>query len=228
MFILFGIRKLSSYFFNRKMLCRILYPLLFCWVLVVSNALHLSRQQMYSARGILMHPGATEFHKTQIQNVLYVAYEKWAIKQAVLFKGSHYYQCRDISIDELVLAGKWGLFKSTTRYNGRSTFVTYADIYVRSELFRFMNSRLKGQKIGVAENPEELESTTMDSLFPSRLDYLEGLNVDAATKRMFALKFDQEKQKPRSNARIAELMCCSEETVRKSLAEIYNQNINGI
>jgi hypothetical protein len=218
------------------MLCRILYrilyrilrTLLFFGVLPFIQSLHLSRQQMYSARGILMHPGATEFHKTQIQNVLYVAYEKWAIKQAVLFKGSHYYLCRDISIDELVLAGKWGLFKSTTRYNGRSTFISYAEIYVRSELFRFMNSRLKGKKIGVAEDPEEIESTTMESLFPSRLDYLEGLNVDAATKRMFALKFDQEKQKPRSNARIAELMCCSEETVRKSLAEIYNQNINGI
>ena len=211
------------------MLCRVLYrilyrilyrTLLFFGVLPFIQSLHLSRQQMYSARGILMHPGATEFHKTQIQNVLYVAYEKWAIKQAVLFKGSHYYLCRDISIDELVLAGKWGLFKSTTRYNGRSTFITYADIYVHSELCRFMNSRLKGQKIGIVEDPEELESTTaleLESLFPSRLDYLEGLNVDAATKRMFALKFNQETQRPRSNARIAELMCCSEETVRKRL-----------
>ena len=203
------------------MLC-LLYTLLFFWVLIVSKAIHLSRQQMYSARGILMHPGATEFHKTQIQNVLYVAYEKWAIKQAVLFKGSHTYLCRDIAIDELVLAGKWGLFKSTTRYNGRSTFITYADIYVRSELLRFMNSRLKGQKIGIVEDPEELESNPgLDSLFPSRLDYLEGLNVDAATKRMFALKFNQETQKPRPNIRIAELMCCSEETVRKRLDNLF-------
>lgn len=206
-----------------------LYTLLFFGVLPFIQSLHLSRQQMYSARGILMHPGATEFHKSQIQNVLYVAYEKWAIKQAVLYKGSHYYQCRDISIDELVLAGKWGLFKSTARYNGRSTFITYADIYIHSELCRFMNSRLKGNKVGLVDDPEEIESLNSPlEMVKTRIDHLQGLNVDAATKRMFALKFDQETQRPRPNARIAELMCCSEETVRKSLAEIYNQNINGI
>lgn len=202
----------------------LLFVLFFC---VQASALHLTRQQMYSIRGILMHPGATEFHKTQIQNVLYVAYEKWAIKQAVIFKGFHSYKCRDIAVNELVLAGKWGLFKSTARYNGRSTFISYAEIYVHSELLRFMNSRLKGKKIGVAEDVNELESNSdpLDALIPTRLDYLKGLNVDSKTRRMFALKFDEENQRIRSNKHVGELMCCSEETVRTAL---HNINMDSV
>ena len=197
----------------------LLFALLFC---VQLSALYLTNQQMYSIRGILMHPGATEFHKTQIQNVLYVAYEKWAIKQAVVFKKFHYYKCRDIAADELILAGKWGLFKSTARYNGRSSFVSYAEIYVHSELLRFMNSRLKGTKIDLAKYPNELASTIVpvDPLIPSRLDYLTGLNVNPATRRMLALKFDEENQRIRSNKHVGELMCCSEETVRTTLNKI--------
>jgi hypothetical protein len=181
---------------------------------------------MYSVRGILRHPGATEFQKQQIQNILYVAYEKWAIKQAGIFKRFHVYKCRDIALDELVLAGKWGLFKSTTNYNGQSAFISYAELYIHSELLRFMNSRLKGKKIGIVYDTNDLESNLdFDSIRSSRLDYLQGLNVDPATRRMFALKFDEDKQKIRSNKHVAELMCCSEETVRMNLNSINPESM---
>lgn len=176
---------------------------------------------MYSARGILMHPAATEFHKSQIQNILYVAYEKWAIKQALTFKRFHSYKCRDISHNELILAGKWGLFKSTVKYNGSSTFISYAEIYIHSELLRFMNSRLKGTRTGSMEYPDLLESDMKPSIPP--LDITSEIEFhDAATKRMFYIKYADS---PRSNRAVAELMCCSEETVRQKLGKISPNDI---
>jgi hypothetical protein len=210
-----------------------IYTLLFAVLLFgcLANAFHLTRQQMYSIRGILMHPGATQYQKAKIQQILYSAYEKWAIKQAVVFKKNNKYKCRDASTSELVLASKFGLAQSSKNYNGRSAFVSYSEIYVNSELLKCMNNRLKGRKIGVIFNVEEMKSTEfgkkveysqdyethiLNNSYPY-LDYCQGLNLDATTKRMMALKFDYETQTVRSNKHIAELMCCSEETVRLTL-----------
>lgn len=108
----------------------------------VIHSLHLSPNQMYSARGLLMNPRLTKDQRASIQNLLYVSHEKWAIKKATDFKQLHHYKCRDISIDELALSGKIGLLKSSRKYNGGSPFVKFSEIYVKSELLRAMTARL--------------------------------------------------------------------------------------
>ena len=183
--------------------------------------LHLTHQQSFLARQILTHPEATEMHKYRVKSILYIAYEKWAIRRAVDFKRLHKYKCRNISFDELILAAKLGLHKSTNRYNGRSRFVSYAEIYVHSELLMFMSRRLKETNTWAPiTRPFAMKSTET----PHPLDLVEReyeeSNLDASTQRILRLKYTNP---VRSNAQVAELMCCSEETIRKKIKNSTSQ-----
>ena len=223
-----------------------------CMILVlffaIIQTLHLSPKQMYSVRGILMHPGITVAQRSSIQNLLYVTHEKWAIKRAMEFKEFHRYKCRDISVDELALSSKIGLLKSSKKYNGHSSFVTFSEIYVMSEMLRTLTNRLsvtscisQKNRMKSPSSPSSINITNTnrirriysytDSLRsnqPQPLDHIQTnefyaslwQNIDTLdrfTKCAIRAKYDFEFNVIRSNKRVAELMCCSEETVRKSV-----------
>lgn len=219
-----------------------LFVFIYCSILALMRAIHLSPEQMYSARGLLLHPQLTSAQRSHVQNLLYRSHEKWAIKKAKEFKQFHKYKCGDISLDELVLSGKMGLFKSSRKYDGRTGFTRFAEIYVKSELIRTMTSRLSftnsvSRKTRMAKNTnatrilEQIDSLV--EILPSQHNpHLEhiykqeyysqiwgkiGNFDDAFTKRVFWLKYDREFKSQRSNADVAELMCCSEEYVRQKL-----------
>jgi len=237
------------------------------------ETLHLTPQQMYSARGLLMNPALTVAQRQSVQNLLYVSHEKWAIKKAKEFKQLHHYKCRDISTDELVLTSRIGLLKSSKKYDGRSAFVRFSEIYVKSELLRTLTMRLsitncistrdrlksKNTPTNVTRVVEMLdrlvpsETTTPEEnqktseFYKSVWQFVDTLRrtpdakrkefedsssaaeegfrrehvgrIDAFTKRIIWLKYDYEFKVQRSNRQIAELMCCSEETVRKSVVK---------
>jgi len=187
-----------------------------------------------------------------LQNLLYVTHEKWAIKKAMEFKQLHQFKCRDISTRELALSSKIGLLKSSRIYDGRSHFVRFSDIFVKSELLRTMTSRLSVTScISVKDRmkskqptpsksteyanthtnthtngnarvmssmewvPSPTETFQTTELYEMPWKYIDSL--DAFTKHVIWLKYDGEFQIQRSNKQIAELMCCSEETVRKAI-----------
>jgi len=79
--------------------------------------------------------------KEIINNVLYKAYEKWAIKKAIEFKTLHKYKCKNIKTDELILSSKMGLFKSIQKYNGKYPFINYSSIYIHSELCKLLTEK---------------------------------------------------------------------------------------
>lgn len=106
------------------------------------SSIYLSTGQMQDIRSLLGNSELTHIQRGSLQNLLYVTHEKWAVKKATEFKHFHGFKCRDISIRELVLSSKIGLLKSSRKYDGRSHFVRFADIYVKSELLRTMSSRL--------------------------------------------------------------------------------------
>ena len=72
--------------------------------------------------------------RKKVNNILYLGYEKWAIKKALEFKKIHIYKCSRIPEKELILYAKYGLYKSVINYNGRNNFVNYSNIYIQSEL----------------------------------------------------------------------------------------------
>ena len=209
---------------------------------VCIKTLHLSPKQMYSARGLLMNPTITSVQRESVQKLLYSAHEKWAIKKAVEFKQLHRYKCRDISTSELVLSSKIGLLKSSRNYDGRAAFNRYAEMYVKSELLRTLSMRLsitncisvkdrmKSNKqtniTRVVEtlnsmitikstNPTPLANSAENEFYRNAWAYVDTLDV--FTKRVVWTKYNYEFKVQNSNKQIAELMCCSEETVRKAI-----------
>ena len=207
---------------------------------VLIETLHLTPKQMYSARGLLMNPTITQPQRESIQKLLYSAHEKWAIKKAIEFKQLHRYKCWDISADELILSSKIGLLKSSRRYNGLSPFAKFSEIYVKSELLRTLTMRLSmtsciSMKDRMKSNRTEsirrtvsavnhiLKSDTQTPIMNSvekefyRTAWAYVNTLDVFTKRTVWLKYDYEFKVIHSNKQIAELMCCSEETVRKAI-----------
>ena len=213
---------------------------LFVFVLVVES-LHLSPQQMYSIRGLLLKSPLNQDQRASLQNLLYVTHQSWAVKQAVKFKELHRYKCRDITTEELVLSSKFGLLKSSKQYDGRTTFVRFSDIYVRSELLRTMTTRLsvtscvsqkdrmrsaKNRTTAIPKPPYSYKGPLLSSepqpqckqmranFYEFAWQYVDTL--DAFTKHVVTLKYDYEFNVKNTNRYIANLMCCSEETVRKA------------
>jgi RNA polymerase sigma factor (sigma-70 family) len=194
-----------------------------------------------------------------INKVLYLSYEKWAIKKSIEFKKFHKFKCKNICKDDLIVSGKMGLFKSIKNYNGKSSFMYFSEIYVKGELFKTLTDsfslssipksvRIKNKKhfsdeqiieykklltpklIDYSKNwqfdkiyNKNTENTEINIL--NKFEKMESIkelwrkieNLEPFLKRIFFLKFDYEFNIVRSNRHISELMCCSEENIRKNL-----------
>ena len=74
------------------------------------------------------------------EKILYKYFEKWAISKAYEFKKLHKYKCSNIFIEDLIIGSKIGLLKSVRKYNGKSPFPNYANIYIKSELLKILTS----------------------------------------------------------------------------------------
>ena len=70
-----------------------------------------------------------------LNKILYIYYEKWAINQAYTFKKLHNFKCRQIKIDELQIYSLKGLIDGIKNYNGKSNFLEYIKIYIEGCLF---------------------------------------------------------------------------------------------
>jgi hypothetical protein len=192
---------------------------------LVANAssIYLTKRQMYLARGILLNPRATPAQRASVQSLLYTSHENWAIKQAREFK-CRFQSCKNIPTKDFILSSKLGLLKSLRKYNGATPFVRFSEIYVKSELIRTLKLHSKSNVIATIENPETIESSQESAPSSSNTDFYETAwsyvnTFDAFTVRVLHLKYDPEFAVKSSNRQIANIMCCSEETVRKSVAK---------
>jgi len=226
----------------------ILLSVLFAIQFFLATSLHLSPQQLYSIRGLLLKSPLNQDQRASLQNLLYVTHQSWAVKQAVKFKELHYYKCRDITTEDLVLSSKFGLLKSSRIYDGRTTFTRFSEIYVRSELLRTMTTRLsvttcvsakdrmKSAKTRTKSipNPPYSYQGPITSLEPrpyckqKRTNFYDFVwqyvdTLDAFTKRAVTLKYDYEFNVKNTNRNIATLMCVSEETLRKTFNQFSTE-----
>jgi RNA polymerase sigma factor (sigma-70 family) len=96
---------------------------------------NLSNIQWKQINSVLSHPKITPIIRNKINQLIYSKYETWAIHKAYVFKQNHKYNCRNINIQDLILYSLEGLQKATTKYNGKSSFHTYAEIYVNGQLY---------------------------------------------------------------------------------------------
>jgi len=208
-------------------------------------------------------------NRDKSEKILYKYFEKWAINKAYEFKRFHKYKCTNIFIEDLIIASKIGLHKSVRKYNGKSSFTNYANIYIKSELLKILTShfslsilpksyRIKS-KTNMSNNDiiiyKQLLNTNIihsdDTWQLEKMYYTNkyndnilnninnnfkleeiintiNLSLTPFLKRIFYLKYSIDFKPIRSNKCIAELMCCSEEYIRKSLITISYiiKNIN--
>ena len=87
---------------------------------------HLNSYQMNLINKLVQNPILSNKERETVNNILYKAYEKWAIKQAINFKLLHKYKCDNIKTEELIFYSKIGLFKSIQKYNGKYNFINYS------------------------------------------------------------------------------------------------------
>jgi hypothetical protein len=84
----------------------------------------------------LKNPSLDINKRNSINKILFYSYEKWAIKKAIEFKKFHYHKCKNIVLDDLIVASKVGLYKSVKKYNGKTTFIFFSYFYIKGELLK--------------------------------------------------------------------------------------------
>jgi RNA polymerase sigma factor (sigma-70 family) len=95
---------------------------------------HLSFESYKIITNLIRRNDISLNQRNKINKIMYISFEKWAIKRAYNFKYKHPYKSARVPVDELVLHSKVGLFKSIKNYNGRSNFTHYSSFYVDNEL----------------------------------------------------------------------------------------------
>jgi DNA-directed RNA polymerase specialized sigma subunit len=187
--------------------------------------------------------------REKINKILYISYEKMAIKQAISFKKIHYHKCKNIDKNDLIVSGKIGLFHSINKYNGNSSFINFVNFYIKIELLKTLTSHYSSSRVPKYIRMKKKTNFSKDELSMYKknmgsyiIDYdwvnkmhcieepkmykyeetWEKINDldDVFVKRIIYLKYDIEFNKIRNNKRIAQLMCCSEECIRKGLKNI--------
>lgn len=172
-----------------------------------------------------------EHIQIKTRNVIYEYYESWAIQQSHVFKQYHSYLCRDIRGDDLVMYGCIGLKKATVNYDPTKCglFTKYADFYVKGELYKGVRKikpiLLCSNNMGDIQPPLIYNKKNGHDegieLFTEKWGFLKEDLTDFEY-RCVIYKYSFEFVKEMSNARVAELMVCSEETVRKALLKANN------
>jgi len=180
------------------------------------------------------------------QKIHYILFERhiplvYGITNA--FRNEHYRKSKNIGKDDMISYACKGLYDAVKKYNGRSSFVYYAKIYINGELYNcltinnpitIMSKQQRRQKV---ENTQSEYFEIRKNIYLDKRDYLPSVkqlpnvivysymetwnkinSFPPFVKRCFHLKFDFYFNKVRSNRHVAELMCCKEEWVRRNIA----------
>ena len=102
--------------------------------LTLISSLYLTSSQFKTINNLLLHPKLTSYQKNKLDLIIYKSFEKYAIKQANIYKNKHFYKCKNINIDDLIICSKFGLYKSIKKYNPKYPIMDHMKIYIKSEM----------------------------------------------------------------------------------------------
>lgn len=132
--------------------------------LFVSYCFHLNNYQINLINSLIKSNKLSHIQRNKINNIIYISYEKWAIKKAVEFKKFHKYKCQDISTSELILSSKIGLFKSIKKYNGNYSFINFSEFYVKGELLRTLTNSFSFSSVDKKIRIQSKKNTSHEEL----------------------------------------------------------------
>ena len=94
----------------------------------------LTNDQWNTIKNLLKKDDLSDYHKKQIHHLLYTKYENIAYWKAYQFKKLHNYKCSHLSVMELSLYSKMGLYKAIQKYNPQYSFYGFISLYIHNEL----------------------------------------------------------------------------------------------
>ena len=157
--------------------------------LCVCYCLHLTNNQINLVNNLIKLNKLTTIQRSKINKIMYISYEKWAIKKAIDFKKFHKHKCENVDISELILSSKFGLFKSIQNYNGKTLFTYFSEFYVKGELLKTLTNSyaLSGvdKKIRIKSKANLSSEELMkykQNLKPRLISYSENWKFDKLTK----------------------------------------------
>lgn len=96
----------------------------------------ITNEQWNHIKNILKNKSTNPSIKKKVHHILYTKYENMAYWKAYQFKKFHSYKCRDISLAELSLYSKIGLYKAIQNYNPNYQLYPFMKIYIQGELYK--------------------------------------------------------------------------------------------
>jgi len=219
------------------LLCALYLSLKWMW-----TAHSLNNAQWGSINRILKSPAAGADTRTLViqirtRNIIYHAYDAWAVKQAYLYKHRYSWICRDVFADDLIHYARVGLFRATQKYdpNKCGIFTKYAHVYVRGELYRGVREmRRKWGSAGEAaeaiedDNTQQYKNTLYDTTPQSFSELCDQIREARHTRNLTDFEYAcmtnkyrvASGKRPRSNAQVAKCLGCSEEWVRQTIRRV--------
>lgn len=234
------------------------YFLLYFYFFCIVNS-YLTKANHKLIVNLIKNPDLGKIEREKINKIMYLSYQKWAMKKAYEFKKKHYYKCSRIPTDELILYSKIGLYKSIVNYKGTSDFTYFSSLYIKYELIKALTDSFslsilpKRIRMESKFNYTSEENQNYKDLLFTKVktdcNYWKNNNIDLNRaiinsndyqnklremwdyinnhyepflKRVIFLKYDYEFNEIRTNKIVANLMCCSEEWIRKNIEKIKN------
>jgi hypothetical protein len=211
----------------------------------------LTKNQWKDLQSYIMSKETTPSMKQKVDYIIFHRHLPLVYSQTSVFRKSHYRKARNIYKDDMLAFAYKGLHSAVSHYNGNSSFIKYAKIYINGALYDAITAH---NQISVLTKNERRRNNGRRNAkyFDIRVNrYLNKRDYLASSKsqeeceeayqkkwdivntfplfvrRCFHYKFDFYFNRIRTNRRVGELMCCSEELVRGHIAthiSILTQN----
>jgi len=153
------------------------------------HSLYLSTYQMNLITDLIKNNKMNENERKKINNILFQSYNKFALKKAVDFKKFHYFKCKNIDKNDLILNSHIALFKAIEKYNGNSSFTKFAELYINYALYKVVTNHFSSSII-----PKHIRVKSKPNLTKEeKTEYKRLLNINSIT-------FSQDWQFDKNNA----------------------------
>lgn len=185
--------------------------------------------------------------KQKIETIVFHRHLPLVYRMTTDFRKFHRKKSQNILLDDMQAFAYKGLLDATRKYNGKHNFANYAKIYIQGALYKSLTTHhpistipkdirrkkttqfdpdiYEKRKNIYLEKHDTLHSTIETNHYNKQIQYEQYNQIwntiqsfSPFTSRCFRLKFNFFFQVVRSNKQVAELMCCSEELVRRHIS----------
>ena len=217
--------------------------LILCFFSCISAYKMITPNQWKRLQSYIVSVDTTESMREKIHYILFERHIPLVYGITNAFRATHYRKSKNIDKGDMFSHACKGLYDAVKKYNGKSSFVKYANIYINGELYNCLTVNNPISIMSKQQRRRKVENASLEyfemrkNIYLDKRDFLPSVkqipsemvylymetwnkinNFSPFVKRCFYLKFDFYFNKVRSNRHVAELMCCQEEWVRRNIA----------